>query len=156
MSVHFMPLTSVAIGLAAAIGIGAATDVIAPRQIDVVGLEYIETCQWGGLTYHGCIAQERHVAPPDRAETFSALWQAQVISVATDTPVQWCTGRGGDDYQAGHAVIVMPLQVWTGQHACRAGSLPPGEYYTRGTWRWGTHSETHVGTVFRIPSAETP
>lgn len=132
-----MQMTQLAIGtlgLVAALQVAVTTILPAPPPIVVNSLAYDA----------GIVVQDRTI---NRGGKFSAVWEAEVLSVKTGQPVPGCAGRGDWDYAPGNKVAEIPLAEWVGSAEC---NLVPGEYQLFARYRageWGTTARSDVFTV---------
>lgn len=111
---------------------------ITPPPIDVHEIRYD----------NGSVYQSRTVTSD--SETFFAQWHAEVIDMRTGAAAPLCFGSGAWNYQSGHMVADMTLDVWTGSPLCRAENLLPGEYKLRASWFWGAETVTKSSDVFEV------
>jgi hypothetical protein len=96
------------------------------------------------LTYDaGYIVQDRTVSTTG---PWSAIWDAQILDVATGKPAPGCDGSGVWSYPPGDLVARVPLAEWVGS-ACTLG---PGKYQPVATYRAGEFKTVARGAEFVI------
>ena len=127
--------------------------VIAPAPIRVHSLTVsTDPCDWQGMTYQGCILQERTVEAD--GPFFYAAWDAAVLFADTRRPVSGCVGDGSWQYPTGRATYAIPLPVWVGSETCTADMLratyPARAFVLLASWHWGADQTTHVSAPFSL------
>lgn len=136
-----MQVTTLAMAGVTALGLTGliqVADNAVPKAISVESLEY----------HDGYVRQTRTV----RSSTplFYAFWAAAIIDADTGKAAQGCEGGGSWPYEAGEKTVDIPLEVWVGSETCTPESLPPGDYFPRAVWSWGTDQTGHDGEIFTI------
>lgn len=135
---HLGPITSVAVGIMAAVGLGNAYDAMRPQAIVVHDLHY----------ENGHIVQDRTVSAD--GDYFFAGWRAQINYASTGSPVPGCQGDGQWNYPVGRREFNIPLSEWVGSDQCTPDSLDPAlDYVPVATWFWGSDQEVHTGGAFK-------